>query len=141
MSTELEFEVMMKKLRRELLITRIFTMILTVIMLVVLAGGFLVCKTVQGYVQEAEPMLEQLSELDIISFNDTVTGLNETLNSVDWEQVSAQLGELDVEALNEAIAGLDTEELSTTLKNVNEAAENLRKLSDGLKSFGSMFGQ
>lgn len=41
---------------------------------------------------------------------------------------------VDIEALNSAIEGLDTEELSRTLANLNDAVESLHKMEASLNN-------
>ena len=50
------------------------------------------------------------------------------------------LGELDVDALNSAIGGLDTEEISKSLKNLKDAADRIREVSENLSSLAQWFG-
>lgn len=48
------------------------------------------------------------------------------------KQAVDTLNGVDIEALNNAIEGLDTEELSRTLANLNDAVESLHKMEDSL---------
>ena len=127
-------------LRRELRITRIFSAVTSILIVVMLAGGFVVCNEVKTYVDEVWPLVEQLSTVDFAAISSTMENLEQTVGTVDWEYMSKQLGALNVDAINEAIEGLDTEELTKALANINEAAETLQKLSDGMKAFASKFG-
>ncbi|MBO5337282.1 MAG: hypothetical protein J6A94_09175 [Lachnospiraceae bacterium] len=133
-------EAVLEKLQRGILINRIITLITCFCMMGILAGGFVAYRTVSGYVEQLEPVVEEISAVDFKAINDAVGMLEETVGAVDWIQIAAQLEQLDVDAINEAIAGLDTEELSEALENINEAAETLEKYSATLKSFTSKFG-
>lgn len=139
------------KLGRQLLWTRICSIITSLLLICVLVGGAYVFRYVQqmeqelagyvvqmnGYMQELQPAAEQLARLDIASLNETLGKVNVTLTQVDWEQLSSQISELDVVALNEAIEGLDTEALTEALDNLNATAEKLRKVGDNISSFTS----
>ena len=127
-------------LRRELRVTRIFSAVTSLLIIAVLVGGFLVWSEVTTYVDEVWPLVEQLSTMDFAAISSTMEKLDQTVGTVDWENMSKQLGALNVDAINEAIDGLDTEELTKALANINEAAETLQKLSDGMKAFASKFG-
>lgn len=129
-----------KALRKELRMTRIFSAITSLLIIAMLAGGFVVCSEVKSYVDEVWPLIDQLSTIDFASISNTMENLEQTVGTVDWEYMSEQLGALNVDAINEAIEGLDTQELSKALANINEAAETLQKLSDGMKAFASKFG-
>ncbi len=152
-----DMENMIKKLSRELLITRIFTGILSILMILILVGGVLAYRGFTRYTEEINaemeramamleeyagdirPAIAKLEEVDIQAVNDTLATLNQTMASVDWEKVTTQLSALDIDSLNEAIEGLDTQELSVTLRNMNDVVEKLQNISDGMKSFFSKF--
>jgi len=123
-------EVVMEKLTKELRITRIFCILSSLLTVCLLAGGFLVWNQVQPVIsvlQEAKPVMEQLSELDVEEMNRTLEQVNVTMESVDWQQVSEALGELDVNAINEAVEGLDTQELTKAVENLNKVVSVLEK--------------
>ena len=119
-----------QKLMRELRFTRIICMISSFLTLCLLAGGILLFGKVQELAEICRPVVEKVSELDVESLNDTMDNINASLETVDWEQMADALGELDVEALNSAIEGLDTEELSKSLKNLNDAVDKVQEISD-----------
>lgn len=91
-------------------------------------------KPIFVFLQEAQPVMEQMAELDVAEVNATLEQVNATLGSVDWQQVSDSLGQLDVDAINEAIEGLDTEELSEAIENMNKAADVLESWGEKLSS-------
>lgn len=170
-------EKVIKKLQRDLLVTRIFSMISSTLMIAILAGGFYMFRTVQtyavqvdGYVtdimtyaENMEPAIEQLSEVDIDVLNDTMDQMKIAFAEVDFEKLAQQIDELDVEAINAKVAALDvdalnakinaldieginktieeldTAELSEALKNLNDASEKVREISDKLKQVASIF--
>lgn len=151
MNNELN-EQIIAKLRRELLWTRIFSIISSVLMLCILLGGFVIFHTVKEYEKKISSGIEQLAELDISAFNETLSQmnqavesmdwemLNDSIASVDWEKVSKQLEGLDVDSINSAIEGLDTEELTESLENMNNAVEKLRSITDVFNSLGTKWG-
>lgn len=126
-------EMIVKRLTRELRLTRIFCTISSLLVFCLLAGGFLVWAKVQPVIsvlQEAQPVMEQLTKLDVDEMNETLEQVNLTLETVDWQQVSESLKELDVDAINEAVAGLDTEELTKAVENLNKVASVLENWSN-----------
>ena len=126
-------ELDVKRLRRELFVTRIFCAISSLLTACLLAGGFLVFKSIEpvfAVLNEAQPMMEQMAQLDVEEVNATLEQINTTLESVDWEQITQALGELDIESINEAIEGLDTEELTEAVENMNNAADVLEGWGD-----------
>ncbi len=159
-------EQLINKLRKELLWTRIFSIISSVLMIVILVGAGIVfskaveygkqvtayATQVEQYIAEIKPTLDQLSKVDVVALNDTLVQtqavieevdwalINDSIASVDWEKVSKQLEELDVEALNEAVEGLDTEELSKSLETMNGVVDKLRGVADSISNFTKKFG-
>lgn len=129
----------MDRLTRELGITRIFCLVTSLSAILLLAGGGILYLKMQGMMEKAEPMMEQVSQLDVEALNGTLRQLEDSLGKVDWELVSDTLGKLDVEALNTAIENLDTRELSTTLTNLNNAVEAIQEAREAIQSFLSVF--
>lgn len=128
------------QLMKELRFTRIICMISSVLTLCLLIGGIFLFGKVQELAEICEPVVEKVADVDVESLNETLDHVNASLESVDWEQVADALGELDVEALNSAIEGLDTEELTESLQNLNDAVEKMKELNERMSSFASMFG-
>lgn len=136
----LGMEQTMVQLQKELKITRIFCMVTSVLMILILVGGLFAFGKVDGYMKGIQPLVDELSSVDFIAVSNSLEELETAMTSVDWEQVSTQVASLDMEALNAAIEGLDTEELTETLENVNEAVTTLEKMSDSIKAFMGKFG-
>lgn len=138
-------EQMIKKLRRELVFTRIMCMVTSVLTILLLAGGAYALKQVQLVVEQAQPVMEQVAAVDVENVNETLRQVKVSLENVDLADVADTLkqavdtlNEVDIEALNSAIEGLDTEELSKTLANLNDAVASLQKMEDSLNS---LFGK
>lgn len=136
--SEQNFEQQMKKLRRDLAFTRVVCILTSVVTLLLICGGGYLFWRMQGILENAQPILEQVAEVDIENVNETLWQIRTTLETVDLEQAVETLDELDIDALNSAIEGLDTTELSEALSNLNDAVESLQRVED---SFGSVFGR
>ncbi|MDE7184757.1 MAG: hypothetical protein K2O40_09860 [Lachnospiraceae bacterium] len=139
------FEQQMKKLRRDLAFTRGVCIITSILTLLLICGGGYLFLRMQGVLENAQPILEQVAEVDMENVNDTLWQIRTTLETVDLDHVVATmeqavetLDELDIDALNSAIEGLDTTELSEALTNLNDAVESLQRVED---SIGSVFGR
>lgn len=139
-----ESEKLIKKLRRDLVFTRIMCLVTSVLTILLLVGGAYLLNQVQGIMLQVQPVLDQAAAVDVENVNATLRQVKVSLENVDLEQVAEMmeqavetLNEVDIEALNDAISGLDTEELSRTLANLNDAVESLKKVEDSLnKIFG-----
>lgn len=140
-----ESEKLIKKLRRELLFTRLMCLVTSVLTILLLAGGAFLLKQVEGIMGQVQPVLDQAAAVDVENVNETLRQVRISLENVDLAQVAETmnqavetLNEVDIEALNDAISGLDTEELSRTLANLNDAVESLQKVENSLNA---LFGK
>ncbi len=143
--SEQNFDQQMKKLRRDLAFTRGVCIITSILTLLLICGGGYLFMRMQGVLENAQPILEQVAEVDIENVNETLWQIRTTLENVDldhvvetMEQAVETLEEVDIDALNSAIEGLDTTELSEALTNLNDAVESLQRMED---SIGSVFGR
>ena len=128
------------KLRRELRVTRVLSIVSSLLMVCVLLGGIMFFNGLQDSYEQLAPVLKKLETVDFETLNRTIASLETSLNAVDWKLVSEQLGALDIEAINNAIEGLDTEELTQALENLNAAVKTLQSIGDALKNFVSKLG-
>lgn len=146
-------EKLIKKLQRDLLVTRIFSVISSLLMIAILAGGFYMFQTVQtyatqvdeyvteimAYAEDMEPAVTQLSEVDVEVLNDTMEQMTAAFAEVDFEKLAQQIDELDVEAINAKIEALDVDTLNAKINAldidaINKAIESLdtAELSEAL---------
>lgn len=146
-------EKLIKKLQRDLLVTRIFSVISSVLMIAILVGGFYIFQTVQtyaeqvdGYVTEIvtyaenmEPAVNQLAKVDIEELNATMTQMKIAFAEVDFERLAQQIDELDVDAINTKVAALDVDTLNDKInaldiEGINKTIEELdtAELSEAL---------
>jgi len=142
-------------LKKELLVTRIFCIVSSVLTAGLLLGGiflYVQIKPVLQVVEKTGPVIEELSELDTKQVNLTLEQINATLGSVnwqevsnaienvDWQKVSDTIGELDVEAFNNAVEDLDTKELSKAIERLNSVIDTLEGWGEKLGSIKGLFG-
>ena len=126
-------DAVMKRFRGELRRTRVICLVLAVLMVLVLAGGGFFFRELRLAREQMEPLVEQISALNMDELNLALKEVNETLETVDWDQVAEAIGKLDVDALNTAIENLDTKELSEALAKLNDAVDTLARMRDSLK--------
>ncbi|MCD8249024.1 MAG: hypothetical protein LUC60_04105 [Lachnospiraceae bacterium] len=131
-----ELEKQLKKLRSDLRINRILSIVL-LLLTVCLLGAL------AWTVRTLEPVVEQVSQLDIDTVNSTLTEAESVLteisaSDIDWEQLSGTIAGLDVDTLNETMRALDMEQLTEAIENLNEASEAIQELADSLNN--SLFG-
>ncbi len=129
-----------KKLQRTLWTTRFFSVVLTLLMLGMLAGGYYIFRIVQVYVKQAEsyvsdimvyaeslePIMTQLSEVDIESLNHTIEQITLAFEVVDFEQLAQQMEGLDVEEINAKLESLNVEEINAKLEALDVDAINAK---------------
>ena len=110
---------LIQALRKELKVTRICSLLVAVLLLVVIAGGVYTVNKITpalAAMQKMQPAIEKIEDLDI-------------------EMLNEKIAQLDIEGLNQIVTDLDAEELSRALKNINDATENLKEIGEGLSSF------
>lgn len=137
-------EQMMERLRKELLLTRIFCIVSSVLMVFLLILGFSLFYKYQKSKEQAESYAMQvknsiekltasqeneLTKVDIVAFNQALTNLNIVLETVDWEMLNNSIGSVDWKMLSDNIAGVDWGGLSD-----NISAVDWKMLSDSISS-------
>lgn len=140
-----------KKLRQDLLFSRIVGIFSLLTTLGLLICGILLYNKFQGLSEETEYIIESVSEIEVddfnlslITINKLIENVNDVLESVDWVEVSNKVTQLDVGALNEVIDGLDVDAISKTIDELdvealNKAIEGLdtRELSEAVKNLNA----
>ena len=129
----------MRKLFRELRFTRTVSIISSLLAILLLIWGSCLIYTIKDIERETEPLMEKIAEVDIENLNATLRQVNEKLESVDLEPIVQALKELDVEEFNAAIDSLDMEELMKAIKNLNDAADIFKQISESLSPLTSFF--
>lgn len=138
-------EQMIEKLRKELLLTRIFSMISSVLTICLLVGGYIgfskleeyeqqvveyaeemavYAEQVQGYAEAITPAVKQFAKLDIKTINETLTQMNTVVGTVDWKMLNDSIASVDWDMLNNSIASVDWQEVSTQLEALDVEAIN-----------------
>lgn len=146
----MENEMIINKLRKELLITRIVSIVSCVLMFMLLVGGFLLYQKtvayekqlneyviqVEKHSEEIASALEQFSILDGEVLNATMAEalvvmqtvdwkmLNETIAQIDWKTLSENMADVDWKMLSESMAQVDWEEMSNQLAALDVEAIN-----------------
>ena len=156
-------EEVLEKLRKELLLSRVFNAISSALMLLVLIGGFLFyqqtleyermltgyVEDVQEHSEEIQAAMTQLALLDVV-LNETLEEtlivleevdwkmLSESIDSVDWEMVSNSIESVDWESVSKQLNELDVEAINEAVEGldteeVTQALENMNNSVDKLK--------
>ena len=147
-----------KKLRQDLIFSRIVGIFSLITTLGLLICGIFLYNKFQRLSEETEYIIESVSEIEmddfnlsLVTINKLMDNVNNVLESVDWVEVSKKVTQLDVEAinktidglnveaLNDAIDGLDTKEISEAVKNLNATVEKVKEISETLSKVKSLF--
>ena len=144
-----------EKLRKELQVTRIFSIIVAVLLGAVVTGGIFFMSMMMPMVtamKEMQPVIRKMEQID-------VELLNEKFAQLDVEVLNDKIEQLDIEGMNELIhsvdemlEGADTEQMQETLDSINAALNNMLKVQNTLdaltnsltnsltSSFSGLFG-
>lgn len=126
----MKMEEMYKKLKKDMLINRIIsivTLVFTTAILVVAVFAFVELKQ---FLDEVEPIVEELSKLDIEALNESLNHFNNIIKTFNIDDFMDTMNSIDFEGINEILEGLDVEELTETLENINEGADRLDEIGD-----------
>lgn len=126
----MKMEEMYKKLKKDMLINRIIsivTLVFTTAILVVAVSAFVELKQ---FLDEVEPIVEELSKLDIEALNESLNHFNDIIETFNIDDFMDTMNSIDFEGINEVLEGLDVEELTETLENINEGADRLDEISE-----------
>lgn len=126
----MKMEEMYKKLKKDMLINRIIsivTLVFTTAILVVAVFAFVELKQ---FLDEVEPIVEELSKLDIEALNESLNHFNDIIETFNIDDFMDTMNSIDFEGINEVLEGLDVEELTETLENINEGADRLDEISE-----------
>ena len=126
----MKMEEMYKKLKKDMLINRIIsivTLVFTTAILVVAVFAFVELKQ---FLNEVEPIVEELSKLDIEALNESLNHFNDIIETFNIDDFMDTMNSIDFEGINEVLEGLDVEELTETLENINEGADRLDEISE-----------
>ena len=91
-------DAVLKRLRGELRMTRVICLVLAMLLVLVLVGGGFFFRELRLAREQMEPLVEQISALNMDELNLALGEVNETLETVDWDQVAQAIGSLDVDA-------------------------------------------
>lgn len=127
-------EVLLRKIKKETLASRIFSMISMILMVGVFTFSLISFINVQKFISEAQPVVEELSKLDADLMNETMDNMNFALENMDWERLCRVLDEIDFAGINNVLGNIDMEEFSELLENINDAADRLEEMEEWLDS-------
>ncbi len=133
-------EKLIKKLQRDLWMTRLFAVFSSLLMIVILAGGYYLYQVVQVYVKQAEgyvteiiayaenmkPALDHLAQVDTESLLQTVEQMSVAFAEIDFEKLAGQMESLDVESINQKLEALDVEAINEKLNALDVEALNAK---------------
>lgn len=123
-------EMIIKKLKKEMMINRVFSIISMVMTTFILLVAVILLIQVKSFIVMAEPVMEQLAKIDMEVLNETLDNFNTIVEGLDFEGLIETLEEIDFESINTVMEDLDMEELSETLENINDGAEKLEKIGE-----------
>ncbi len=134
-------EEMFQKLKKEMLINRIISCVTLVITTVILVLAILAFIEVKEFLTEIEPVVEELSKIDMEALNTSLNHFNDIIETFNLDDVMETINSIDFEGINEILEGLDVNELTETLENINEGADRLDQISEWFeKSPLNIFG-
>ncbi len=151
-------EEVIQKLRQELLWTRIFSILSSLLMVCLLIGGGLLFqkyqenkKQIETYAIQVREYVEELTseeggvtKVDIVAFNEALINMNNVIEAVDWNMLNDSIASVDWNMLSDSIASVDWTKVSKQLEEldveaINQAIEDLdtKELTKALENMNS----
>lgn len=133
-------EEVIKRLQRELWVTRTLVLFSTLLMIVILAAGYYLYRVVQVYIKQAEgyvteivtytedmkPAMNRLKEVDADALCNALEEMSVAFGEVDFEQLVGQLEALDMVAINQKLDSLDVDAINAKLDSLDVDAINAK---------------
>ena len=126
----MKMEEMYKKLRKDMLVNRIISIVTLVFTTVILVLAIVAFVELKQFLDEVEPVVEELSKIDIEALNESLNHFNDIIETFNVDDFMDTMNSIDFEGINEVLEGLDVEELTETLENINEGADRLDQIGD-----------
>lgn len=126
----MKMEEMYKKLKKDMLINRIISIVTLVFTMAILVLAIVAFVELKQFLAEVEPVVEELSKIDIEALNESLNHFNNIIKTFNIDDFMDTMNSIDFEGINEILEGLDVEELTETLENINEGADRLDEIGD-----------
>lgn len=125
-----QVEMLMKKLKKDIIINRVFsiiTMVMTLAILILVIVGYV---RIDNFLTVAEPVIEELSKIDMEALNESLENFNSIMETINFDGIKETLDSINFDGINEVLEGLDIDELTETLDNINEGADRLDQINE-----------
>lgn len=123
-------DMMLKKIRRGMIVNRVFSIITMLMTLAVLILVIVAFVRIDKFLDQAEPVIEELSKIDMEELNESLENFNNIMETLNFDGIKETLDSINFDGINEILEGLDINELTETLENINEGADRLDQLND-----------
>ncbi len=123
-------EYIIKKLKKEIVINRIISCITLALTLIILIAACITFKEVNDFLKVAQPVLEELSKIDMEALNTSLENFNTIMETFNFDGITEFFDSFDFEGMNEIMEGIDIDKLTETLDNINEGADRLEGIGD-----------
>jgi len=123
-------DMIVKKLKKEMVINRIISCVNLVMTTAILVLAIVAFMKVSDFIKELEPVVEELSKIDIEALNESLNNFNNLIETFNIDDLMDTINSIDFEAINEVLEAIDVKELTETLENINEGADRLDQISE-----------
>lgn len=123
-------DVMLKKMRKGMIVNRVFsiiTMVMTLAILILVIVSFV---RIDKFLDKAEPVIEELAKIDMEELNESLENFNNIMETLNFDGIKETLDSINFDGINQILEGLDISELTETLDHINEGADRLDQLNE-----------
>ena len=129
---------------KSMYIGQIVNRVILITVLVLLIANFVttlyVGIQIRNFAGMLEPALEVLSEIDVEGLNKTVNTLNNAVDVFKINEALDAIGKLDFDGFSRVLNGIDVDKLNSTLEKIDDAAQFMKRIGDGMNNFLNQFG-
>lgn len=129
-----EKEYTMSKLRKDMIINRVIGIITLCFSVLACLIFIVIGIELTGFIKEAKPIIEMLSQVDVDALNNALTSVNHILGTLKVDEIMDTIDKVDG-----FVKGVDVNKVESTLDNLNKASETLQTVSDKLSPLISIF--
>ncbi|MBO6089516.1 MAG: hypothetical protein J6P37_04305, partial [Lachnospiraceae bacterium] len=95
---------------------------------------------IKNFANMLEPALEVLNGIDVEGLNKTINTLNNAVDVFKINETLDAIGKLDFDGFSKVLNGIDVDKRKTTLEKIDDAAQFMKRIGDGMYNFLNQFG-
>ncbi|SDJ09837.1 hypothetical protein SAMN04487760_102218 [Lachnospiraceae bacterium G41] len=122
------------------IIDRVILILVFFLLIGNLVGTIYLGVQIKNFANMLEPALEVLNDIDVEGLNKTISTLNNAVDVFKINETLDAIAKLDFDGFSKVLNGIDVDKLNTTLEKIDDAAQFMKRIGDGMNNFLNQFG-